>query len=270
MTFTKLITCAAMAIALCACTNKKETSTTTDIQSAVVTPIADNAKPRLMPRALFPAASDSLVAALGLESGVPSSVCAVLVEYQDTKLLFDSGNGIDDSRLLPTLDSLGIQPADIDYIFLTHLHGDHIGGLVRGDSAAFASALLYVPAREHEAWMAMPEKSTEKWRKILAAYQGRVHFFAPGDTLPCSVQPIEAYGHTPGHTVYRISNDIMIVGDIMHGVALQMENPDICARFDMNADSAIISRKAVLDLARRDSLTLYGMHFPEPYMLTFK
>ena len=80
MTFTKLITCAAMAIALCACTNKKETSTTTDIQSAVVTPIADNAEPRLMPRALFPAASDSLVAALGLADGVPSSVCAVLVE----------------------------------------------------------------------------------------------------------------------------------------------------------------------------------------------
>lgn len=266
MTFTKLITCAAMAIALCACTNKKETSTTTDIQSAVVTPIADNAKPRLMPRALFPAASDSLVAALGLADGVPSSVCAVLVEYQDSKLLFDSGNGIDDSRLLPTLDSLGIQPADIDYIFLTHLHGDHIGGLVCGDSAVFTNAPVYVAAKEHDAW----KERSENWQRVLAAYAGRVHFFAPGDTLPCSVQPIEAYGHTPGHTVYRISNDIMIVGDIMHGVALQMENPDICARFDMNADSAIISRKAVLDLARRDSLTLYGMHFPEPYMLTFK
>lgn len=269
MTFTKLITCAAMAIALCACTNKKDTSTTTDIQSAVVTPIADNAKPRLMPRALFPAASDSLVAALGLADGVPSSVCAVLVETDGKQLLFDAANGAPDSQLMSTLDSMGIAPQDIDCIFITHLHGDHIGGLLCGDSAAFVSALLYVPAREHEAWMAMPEKSTEKWRKILAAYQGRTHFFVIGDALPCGIEAMAAYGHTPGHTIYRIDNHL-IVGDIMHGVALQMENPDICARFDMNADSAIISRKAVLDLARRDSLTLYGMHFPEPYMLTFK
>lgn len=263
---TTLFTAALLLATVLTGCNSKQTASEPQTEVAVtVTPIPDNAKPRLMPRDLFPAASDSLVAALGLESGVPSSVCAVLVEYQDSKLLFDSGNGIDDSRLLPTLDSLGIQPADIDYIFLTHLHGDHIGGLVRGDSAVFTNAPIYVAAKEHDAW----KERSDNWQRVLAAYAGRVHFFAPGDTLPCSVQPIEAYGHTPGHTIYRIERNL-IVGDLMHGVALQLSNPDVCARYDMDTDSAIISRKAVLDLARRDSLTIYGMHFPEPYMLTFK
>lgn len=255
--------------ALTGCDSKKESSQPADSQQAAVVPIPDNAAPRLMPRALFPAATDSLVSALGLAEGVPSSVCAVLVEAANQHLLFDAANGAADSQLMPTLDSLGLQASDIDYIFLTHLHGDHIGGLISGDSAAFPAAQLYVPAAEHDAWMAMPEKATEKWRNILAAYDGRTQFFAITDTLPCGVQPIAAYGHTPGHTIYRI-DDNLIVGDIMHGLALQLDNPEICARFDMNTDSAIISRKAVLDLARRDSLTVYGMHFPEPYLLNFK
>lgn len=268
MKLTLLTAALLLASMLIGCNSKQTTEQQTEV-AMTVTPIPDNDTPRLMPRGLFPAASDSLVAALGLDSGVPSSVCAVLVEHQDSKMLFDSGNGIDNSQLMPTLDSMGIQPDDINYIFITHLHGDHISGLLRGDSAAFTAAQLYVPVKEHDAWMAMPEKSTEKWRKILAAYDGRTQFFAITDTLPCGVQPIAAYGHTPGHTIYRIG-DNLIVGDIMHGLALQLDNPEICARFDMNTDSAIISRKAVLDLARRDSLTVYGMHFPEPYLLNFK
>ena len=59
-----------------------------------------------------------------------------------------------------------------------------------------------------------------------------------------------------------IIDNKLIVGDIMHGVALQMEPPEFCARFDMDKDQPIASRKAIIEMAKKEGLTMYGMHFP--------
>ena len=53
-------------------------------------PIQDNPTPRLMARALFSEASDSLFDALGLQNGIPSSVCAFLVKVDGKNILFDA------------------------------------------------------------------------------------------------------------------------------------------------------------------------------------
>ena len=100
---------------------------TIDLDGLRVTWIRDNAEPRLMERSLFPDASDSLMASLGLNDGVPASVSVFLVEKEGRYLLFDTGLGMPGSGLLPSLHSLGLAPEDIDCIFLTHFHGDHIG-----------------------------------------------------------------------------------------------------------------------------------------------
>ena len=67
--------------------------------------------------------------------------------------------------------------------------------------------------------------------------------------------------HTPGHTIYR-TDDKLIVGDIMHGLALQMEHPNFCARFDMDHEKAIASRKAVMEQVKKEGWMMFGMHFP--------
>ena len=59
-----------------------------------------------------------------------------------------------------------------------------------------------------------------------------------------------------------IIDNKLIVVDIMHGVALQMVHPEFCARFDMDKDQAIASRKAIMERAKKEGLTMYGMHFP--------
>ena len=79
--------------------------------------------------------------------------------------------------------------------------------------------------------------------------------------MPCGVEAMASYGHTPGHTLYR-TDDKLIVGDIMHGLALQMEYSDFCARFDMDHEKAIASRKAVLEQVKKEGWTMFGMHFP--------
>lgn len=243
-----------------------------------IIPIQDNPHPHVMARALFPDAPDSLMTALNLQEGVPASVCAFLVKTQGKTILFDAANGAADSRLMSVLDSCQTPPEAIDYIFLTHLHGDHIGGLLQQGKAAFPRAELYINKVEYEAWMAMPQEKTRKLRSIVALYGDRLKTFElgqsstyalPSQSLPCGIEAIAAYGHTAGHTVYRIE-DILIVGDIMHGVALQLQYPQYCARFDGDKALSVQSRKAVLDMAKKEGLRIYGMHFPVPYLLDYR
>lgn len=244
----------------------------TNQQEVTVYPIQDNVQPRIMARSLFNA-SDELVASLGLEDGVPASVCAFLIETQGVQILFDTANGASDSQLMPVLNSLEVAPDDIDYIFMTHLHGDHFGGLASkgadGTSrAAFRNAVVMIPQAEYDSWMSMPEEQTARLRGTLALYGDKVKTFGEDETLPYGITAIAAYGHTAGHTAYRIA-DVLIAGDVMHGVALQLENPEVCARFDQNQENAVTSRKALIELAKSEGLKMYGMHFPGPYYIEF-
>ena len=229
-----------------------------------IIPIRDNMAPRLMPRGLFADAPDSLFEALSLQDGIPSSVCAFLAKCDGKNVLFDAANGAPDSQLLPVLAFNGVTPEDVDYIFITHLHGDHIGGLMKDGSAVFTDAELYINKVEYDAWMAMEQNAALV--ALTQAYGDRLKTFAPGDALPCGVEAMEAYGHTPGHTVYKVGS-ALVVGDIMHGVALQLENPQYCTRFDMDPEQSVATRKNILDMAVDDGLKLFGMHFPEPYYL---
>ena len=236
------------------------------VSDVEIIPIQDNANPRLMPRTLFAEAPDSLFESLGLQDGIPSSVCAFLVKVDGKNILFDAANGAPDSRLMPVLDSCGVASDAVDHIFITHLHGDHIGGLIKDGIAAFPKAELYINKVEYDAWMAMGEEQNSTLRAVAQAYAERLKIFTLEDGLPCGVKALAAYGHTPGHTVYRVG-DALIVGDIMHGVALQLEHPQYCARFDADHEKSVSTRKEILQMGKDNGLTLYGMHFPAPYFI---
>ena len=223
--------------------------------------IFDNPAPRTMPLALFGDVPDELVASLNIAEGIPSSVSVMLIEKDGQQCLFDAGNGNDDSRLLPWMKELGFSASDIDVIFITHLHGDHIGGLVKDGQPVFPQAKLYIPSVELDAWTKSPESTPQNVKAMMEAYGEKLVKYTLEDSLPVGVKAIAAYGHTLGHTIYRIDNKL-IVGDIMHGVALQMEHPEFCARFDMDKEQAIASRKAIMEMAKKEGLTMYGMHFP--------
>ena len=228
-------------------------------------PIQDNLSPRMMGRTLFPDAPDSLIAELGLEEGIPASVSAFLVKTGGNEILFDAANGAPDSQLMPVLESLQTTDDDVDYIFITHLHGDHIGGLLKEGEAVFSNAVIYINKVEYEAWMAMEGRQSEGLRNICNAYGDRVKTFTLEDELPCGIEAVEAYGHTPGHTAYRVG-DALIAGDVMHGTALQARYPEFSAGFDMDKEMSVKTRRAILKMAE-EGIKVYGMHFPAPYHL---
>ncbi|RGX78807.1 MBL fold metallo-hydrolase [Bacteroides stercorirosoris] len=236
---------------------------TLQLDGVKVTWIQDNAKERLMERTLFADASDELIDSLKLADGIPSSMSTFLVETDGVRILFDTGMGAPDSRLLSGLASLGVTPADIKYLYLTHFHGDHIGGMMKGDSIVFPNAEVYASKVEYDAWLKMPSDRNAQVVKTMNAYKDRLHLFEFGETLPGNVVTMNAEGHTPGHTVYQ-AGKLLVIADLIHGAALQLEHPEICASYDMDKDAAVKSRKHFLRYAKENGLTMAGMHLPPP------
>lgn len=240
------------------------------IDSASLTSFRDNAEERRMPNSLFYGKNDSdSINILSPEGSVPSSISCFLIEKKGKKMLFDTGNGPDKGgRLLALLDSMDIKPTDIDYVMITHFHGDHIGGLMRDGKPVFTQSEVYVPEEEYDYWITNARRVKKEHRdnaafaaSVMKAYAGHLHRFAYTDALPLGVKALPAPGHTPGHTVYQAGR-LLVIGDLMHGYALQMQNPKICAAYDMDRKKAVESRVKYIGYVKDKKLIMAGMHLP--------
>lgn len=243
------------------------TKTVSLANGAKVTWIQDNAGEKLMPRDLFSDASDSLYESLNMPKGIPASVSTFLVQVDGMYILFDAGLGAWGGQLLNRLAALGVNPDSIGLVYLTHFHADHIAGLVKPGEAGktekvFKNAAVYAGKIEYDAWMNdIPKNNLQK--DIMALYKDSLHLFAFGDTLPHGVLAMDAVGHTPGHTAFQLSN-LLVVGDLMHGYALQKDHPEINSNYDMDKAKSAESRKRLMQYASDNKLLMAGMHLPPP------
>jgi Zn-dependent hydrolases, including glyoxylases len=243
------------------------TKTITLANGASVTWIQDNDGEKLMPRTLFSDASDSLYNSINMPDGIPASVSTFLVKVDGKYILFDAGLGAFGGQLQKRLAALGVNPDSIGLVYLTHFHVDHISGLVAKDDAgndakAFKNAAVYAGKVEYDAWMNdIPKNDLQKG--IMGLYKDSLHLFAFGDTLPHGVVAMDAIGHTPGHTAFQLAN-LIIVGDLMHGYALQKDHPEINSNYDMDKPKSAESRKRIMQYARDNKLLMAGMHLPPP------
>ena len=234
---------------------------------ATVTWIQDNEGKKLMPRELFSDASDSLYASLNMPAGIPASVSTFLVKIDGKFILFDAGLGTWGGQLAKRLDALNVNPDSIGLVYLTHFHADHIAGLVKNGSTGkmekvFKNAAVYAGKVEYDAWMnKIPKNDLQK--NIMTLYKDSLHLFAFGDSLPHGVLAMDAVGHTPGHTAFQISN-LLVIGDLMHGYALQKNHPEINSNYDMDKAKSAESRKRIMQYARDNKLLMAGMHLPPP------
>ena len=244
------------------------TKTVTLANGASVTWIQDNDGERLMPRSLFSDASDSLYNNLNMPDGIPASVSTFLVKVDGQYILFDAGLGASmGGQMAKRLEALGVNPDSIGLIYLTHFHVDHIAGLIAkdesgNDAKVFKNAAVYAGKVEYDAWMNdIPKNDLQKG--IMGLYKDSLHLFAFGDTLPHGVLALDAVGHTPGHTAFQLAN-LLIVGDLMHGYALQKDHPEVNSNYDMDKPKSAESRKRIMQYASDNKLLMAGMHLPPP------
>ena len=217
--------------------------------------------------------------------GYPSSTNAFLVQTPNSVILVDTGYG---TKLFENMKALGVKPEDIDAVLLTHMHGDHIGGLLREGKTTFPKAKLYVAQKESDYWTSRENMKKapagrrsgfEKSIETLAAYKGRIERFTPGELtkngtelLP-GIRANAAYGHTPGHTAFMIESEgdqLLIWGDLTHAMAIQMPLPRVGVVYDVDLPMAIATREAYLDFIAKNKIPVAGMHIPMPGMGTLK
>ena len=219
-------------------------------------------KMKMLPTKFFPKLTEDLIKKYGVENGLENSLSSFLLETEGKKALFDTGLNEKESTGIPDrLKELKISPDEIDYIFITHFHPDHIGGLIdKNDNIFFANAKIYVSKEEYDSWINQPDNEKNALpKKIMKICEKNVVQFDFGDKLPLGVKPIKAFGHTKGHTIFQ-KGDFIIIGDLIHGQDVQMEHPEICPFFDENEKDSVETRKNILKYAKDNELLVGGMH----------
>lgn len=221
--------------------------------------LQDNDAERKFPFELFGDVSDEAKKTVNAPDGIPSSMNAFLIKSNGKNLLFDTGMGSKaNGQVLNELSKAGVTPEQIDYVYITHFHGDHIGGMVTAEGEkAFPNAEVYVSRMETEAEISKGEQAAQ----MIEKYADKLHEFNFGDRLPEDVLAIDAVGHTPGHAAFQKGN-LLIIGDLMHALALQLPYPEYCAKFDADKEKSVASRKKIMDFAKANGLTICGMHLP--------
>ena len=273
---TLAVACVAVAIAT-ACSSGNNTAENTE--TAITEPTAQKwdslvalqDSKQQMSSKLFEGQNDELLAQILPDGFAEASINVFLLKGEKNIVLFDAGLGESrNGQTLAKLDSLGILPEQITDVCITHFHTDHIGGLLSSDSlATFPNAKLHFSEEEYKAWTDDKMKDQNQTViKMLNAYNGKYEMFHAGDTIINDIVTIAAPGHTPGHTMYDIG-DAIIVGDLLHAVALQVEHPEFSAIYDFDPEQAKQTRMAMLEIAKTSHKPLAGMHFPEPYMIKF-
>lgn len=233
-----------------------------NFEDSVLTAIQD--APQTMAQSLFPQIKPEEFKAFAGGAEAKASFNSFLLRRGESYILFDTGNGGKRGSLLAVLESSGVSPKDIDSILLTHMHGDHIGGLLDSSGkAVFPEATVYLSASEHDYWMAQSGGNGDLARKVFDGYKGRIKTFDFGDSPIPGIVALDACGHTPGHTVYE-TEDFLIIGDLLHAASVQFPRPDVNAVFDADAKKAAEARLRFFESAAASGKIVAGMHLPFP------
>ena len=250
-----------------------------------VTALSDGTVPLPVTKLLTNTTAEKVTKALDrafLSDPLETSVNAYLINTGSKLVLVDTGAG---SLFGPTLGKLvanlkasGYQPDEVDEVYITHLHPDHVGGLMAGDSMAFPKAIVRADRHDADYWLNKAAIATaresdrpffEGAMKSLKPYSaaGRFKTFDGNTQLVPGISAVPARGHTLGHTTYAVESKgqkLLLWGDLIHVAAVQFADPSITIEFDTDPRAAEIQRKKAFADAAKQGYWVAGAHLPFP------
>jgi glyoxylase-like metal-dependent hydrolase (beta-lactamase superfamily II) len=180
-------------------------------------------------------------------------------------VLFDTGNTAE--GITAALEAAGYAPADIDTVVLTHMHGDHIGGLTREDGTpTFENASYVTGQAEFDHWAAQDNEGFET--KVRPFAENMTFIGDEGEVAP-GITGMAAFGHTPGHMVYRLDSgdrQLLLMADLANHYVWSVAYPDWEVRFDADKAAAAQARRRILGMAASERMPVIGYHMPFPAM----
>ncbi|EJJ28827.1 MBL fold metallo-hydrolase [Rhizobium sp. CF142] len=229
-----------------------------------------------------PGEADALLAESNLAVPVAGSINAFLINTGSKLILVDSGAGslYGDccGHLIDNLRAAGYAPDQVDEIYLTHLHADHVGGVAPNGKMAFPNAVVRVSQVDADYWLkdvneaAAPELLKSMFEGDKASLKpyvdaGRFKPFSYGDELSPGIRPIASRGHTPGHSFFEVESNgakLLLWGDVVHVGAVQFPDPAVTVAYDSDAEMAESERLAIFADAAQKGYWIGAAHISFP------
>jgi glyoxylase-like metal-dependent hydrolase (beta-lactamase superfamily II) len=225
---------------------------------------------------------DAALARSFLQNPIETSVNAFLINTGAKLVLVDTGCGTlfgpTVGKLLLNLKAAGYRPEQVDEIYITHMHGDHIGGLAVDGKVAYPNAVVRAAQQEADFWLskehmaAAPADQKDGYQSAMNMLNpyisaGKFKPFSGDTELVPGVRAVAAPGHTPGHTLYVVESKgtkLILWGDLMHVAAAQFPDPSVTIRYDTDLRMAAAQRKKVFDDAAEHGNWVGGAHLSFP------
>lgn len=185
-----------------------------------------------------------------------------LVNTGSELVLFDTGLNAD--ATVGALAGAGYTPDQVDVVVLTHMHGDHIGGLMKDGAPTFANARYATGQVEYDHWAGAENEGFDANVRPMAEM---MTFLGDGDDVVGGITGMAAFGHTPGHMVYRLDSagqGLVIFADLANHPVWSLARPSWEVRFDADKEAAAASRRNVLGMIAADRIPAVGYHMPFP------
>mgnify|MGYP001419503283 FL=1 len=104
-------------------------------------------------------------------------------------------------------------------------------------------------------------------KAVVGAYSDRLNILPQGKEILSGVSSVAITGHTPGHAGFRVDSgneSLMHLGDILHTQNLQLLDPNVSTIFDIDGETALESRKRLLDMVSVDKNLCTSGHWLSP------
>ena len=229
-----------------------------------------------------PAQVKKILARNYLQSPLETSVNGYLINTGSKLVLVDTGAaslfGPTLGKLVANLKAAGYQPEQVDEVYITHLHPDHVGGLMAGDKPAFPNATVRADQHEADFWLSQanmdkaPADAKGFFQGAMASLNpyiaaGKFKPFDGDSELLPGIRAQAARGHTAGHSLFVAESKgqkIVFWGDLMHVAAVQFENPSVTIQFDTDSKAAAAQRRKAYAEAARQGYLVAAAHLSFP------
>jgi glyoxylase-like metal-dependent hydrolase (beta-lactamase superfamily II) len=217
-----------------------------------------------------------------VKAPLETSVNAFLVNTGTKLVLIDTGAGTlfgpTLGKLAESIKAAGYTPDQVDDIFITHFHPDHVGGLSADGQRVFPNATLHADKAESDFWLSQAnlDKAPADMKGFFQGAMSSVNpyvaagkyqpFEADGEPVP-GIRTHATHGHTAGHTSYVVESKgqrLVVIGDLIHVAAVQLPDPGVTIAFDSDAKAAAAARDAVFRQAAKDGSLVAAAHLQFP------